>query len=83
MKALAALIVMSMAAPALAAETKSADSQVQASTETPKKARKICKREITGAGLHATRRVCLTAAEWRKRNGAGEEGDMGGVTARN
>ena len=67
MKAFAVLIAMTMAAPAFAADTKPADSQ--ASAETPKKPRQICKREATSTGLHGSRKVCLTAAQWKERNG--------------
>lgn len=83
MKAFAALIVFSMAAPAIAADSKAGDSQAQAGAETPKKERQICKREETSIGLHGTRKVCMTAAQWRNRGRNSEEGDMGGVTARN
>lgn len=83
MKAFAALIALTMAAAAIAADVKSDGASTQAAAETPKKPRQICKREATSTGLHGTRKVCMTAAEWRKRNGSGEEGDMGGVTARN
>lgn len=68
MKAFAALIVMSMAAPAVPADSKPSDSQAQADTDTPKKERQICKRELTGTGLHSSRRVCLTAAQWKERS---------------
>jgi hypothetical protein len=83
MKAFAALIVMTMAIPAIAADSKPADSQAQAGAEAPKKERQICKREATSTGLHSTRKVCMTAAEWRARNRNSEDGDMGAVTARN
>jgi hypothetical protein len=61
MRFLIALAVTLTSAPALAAETKSDPAD-------KREARKICKRELTGTGLHASRRVCLTAAEWKERN---------------
>jgi hypothetical protein len=81
-----ALAALAVAAPAVAAESKQAAPAAQgaeAGAPAAKKERKICKREITSVGLHSSRRVCMTAAEWRGRNKRQEDTDMGNVTARN
>jgi hypothetical protein len=85
MKALIALAALAVAVPAVAADSNQAAPAAQTGDEgatAPKKERKICKREATSIGLHSSRRVCMTAAEWRGRNRRAEDGDMGHVTAR-
>jgi hypothetical protein len=41
-----------------------------------KEERKICRREAMAVGLHRTKRICLTAAEWKAREGKGNVDGM-------
>ena len=36
--------------------------------EAPKEERKICKREQVSTSLHGSKRVCLTARQWKARD---------------
>ena len=88
MKMILALAAFAMGTAAYAEDVKPVDQEQQASAEAPKKERKICRREETSVGLYGSRRVCLTAAEWRQRDheGSDEVGDpraMGGNTHNN
>ena len=49
--------------------------------EAPRKERQICKREHVSGSLHGSKRVCMTAREWRARNGGGLE-DLSDVSTR-
>src|SRR4051795_3669460 len=87
MKMILALAAFAMGSAAFAEDVKPAD-QAQQGAEAPKTERKICRREETSVGLYGSRRVCLTAAEWRQRDheGSDEIGDpraMGGNTHNN
>ena len=48
----------------------------------PKEERKICKRETVSTSLHGSKRVCLTATEWRKREQRATDEDMGAVSTK-
>ena len=48
----------------------------------PKAERKICKRETISTSLHGSKRVCLTAVEWKARERNSSLEDMGGVTSK-
>lgn len=63
MKLIALAILVSATGASAAGTAEGADQAVA-----KKEPRKICKRELTGTGLHSSRRVCLTAAEWKERN---------------
>jgi hypothetical protein len=87
MKMILALAAFAMGSAAIAEDVKPAE-QTQPGAEAPKAERKICRREETSVGLYASRRVCLTAAEWKQRDhqGSDEVGDpraMGGNTHNN
>lgn len=65
------------AAPAPAAPEASAPA-----TEAPKAERQICKREPIPQSQYRTRRVCMTASQWKARaRGEGIE-DLGSVTTK-
>ena len=49
--------------------------------EAPKKEREICKREPTSGSLHGSKRVCMTAKQWRARANGGFE-DLSGVSTK-
>lgn len=44
--------------------------------ETKKEERKICRRELSSVGLHQSKRICLTASEWKLREGRGNADGM-------
>lgn len=44
--------------------------------EAPKEAKKICKREMATESRMGSKRICLTAAEWRQRQSRGD-GNLG------
>jgi hypothetical protein len=51
-----------------------------AATETPKAERKICKREMDTTSRMGSKKICMTAAEWKSRDiGDGARG-LGYVT---
>ncbi|MEA3000200.1 MAG: hypothetical protein QOK17_2033 [Sphingomonadales bacterium] len=75
MKMILALAAFAMGSAAVAEDMKPADQEQQASAEAPKKERKICRREETSVGLYGSRRVCMTAAEWRQRDRSSEDID--------
>lgn len=68
MKMILALAAFAMGSAAFAEDVKPADQESQATADAPKKERKVCRREETSVGLYASRRVCLTAAEWKQRD---------------
>lgn len=47
-----------------------------------KEERKICKRESIATSLHGSKRVCLTAAQWRARELNATVEDLGAVTSK-
>lgn len=57
----------------LAADTSASSGQAEPATteatEAPKEERKICKRDIDSASRMGSKRICLTAAEWKARDG--------------
>jgi hypothetical protein len=67
MSLLLAIILVSQAAPS---------PEPVSASENKKEERKICRREMSAAGLHRSKRVCLTAAEWKEREGRGNEEGM-------
>ncbi|MEA3040108.1 MAG: hypothetical protein QOE79_2621 [Sphingomonadales bacterium] len=67
MKMILAMAAFAMGSAALAEDTKQAE-QTQPGAEAPKAERKICRREETSVGLYGSRRVCMTAAEWKQRD---------------
>lgn len=67
---LAALLITNPAAPTTSTEPAPVVAEAQ------KEERKICRREISSVGLHRSKRVCLTAAEWRIRDGKGNAEGM-------
>lgn len=60
------------AATAGATQSTAAPQQEAVKTE-----RKICKREHVSTSLHGSKRICLTAREWRIRNGEASVEDLG------
>ncbi|HVF36964.1 MAG TPA: hypothetical protein VNA29_03370 [Sphingomicrobium sp.] len=48
----------------------------------PKKERKICKREQISTSLHGSKRICLTAREWKARELNASLEDLGGVSTK-
>lgn len=50
--------------------------------EAPKEERKICKREAVTTSLYGSKRICLTANEWRQREQRATDEDMGSVTTK-
>jgi hypothetical protein len=66
MKVMIALVALMVAVPAAAADPATGDGKAGAAT--PKKERKICRREETSTGLYASRSICLTAEEWHARD---------------
>jgi hypothetical protein len=82
MKMILALAAFAMGSAALAEDVKPAE-QAQGA-EAPKVERKICRREETSVGLYGSRRVCLTAAEWKQRDHNSDDLDPRGTgNARN
>jgi hypothetical protein len=57
-------------APPAPATTPAPQAQQQVKAE-----RKICKRQMVTTSLHGSKRVCLTASEWRVRNGEGGDAE--------
>ena len=51
----------------LLASDAAAAAPAPASTEAPKEEKKICKREMATESRMGSKRVCLTAAQWRER----------------
>jgi len=62
--AVAALLLSAQTAPV-------AEPVAVPASETTKTERKICRRESSAVGLHRSKRVCLTASEWKLREGRG------------
>ena len=62
--------VLLFAADTSATNTTTQPEQVPAATaaEAPKEEKKICKREMATESRMASKRVCLTAAEWKARD---------------
>lgn len=50
--------------------------------EAPKKERKICKRETVATSLYGSKRICMTAAEWKARERNATLEDLGSVTTK-
>ena len=50
-----------------------------ATAEQPKEERKICRRVALATSLHGSKRVCLTAAEWRERQGSDDRASSVGT----
>lgn len=63
-----------------ASDTSAAATQPQqgsnATTEAPQEEKKICKREMATESRMGSKRICLTAAEWRERQSRGD-GNLG------
>lgn len=55
----------------LAANPAPATEGAAAPVDAKKEERKICRRESMSVGLHRSKRICLTAAEWKLREGRG------------
>jgi len=53
-----------------------------ASPEAPKKERQICKRQPISGTLHGSKRVCMTAREWRHGKGSATYEDLSSVTTK-
>jgi hypothetical protein len=69
----AALLAV-QAAPAAPVTTPAPATPVQ--TAEAKEERKICRREMSSVGLHRSKRICLTASEWKAREGQGNADGM-------
>lgn len=83
MKAFIALMLLATPVPAAAAGKAEGDSaEATTGSEAPKKEKKICKREATTGTLYGSKRICMTAEQWRARNKRQEDGDMGAITTR-
>ncbi|MEA3032659.1 MAG: hypothetical protein QOH86_675 [Sphingomonadales bacterium] len=83
MKAILLLAATALAAPAFASANGGSDPAKPA--DPPKKERKICRQEQITSSLYGSRRICLTAEQWRERDKQNPEdvGDpraMGGNT---
>ena len=79
-----ALFSIMLLADAHAAHATSAESAVPAAqaVEAPKEERQICKREPIASSQYRTKRVCLTASQWKARaRGEGIE-DMSSVSTK-
>lgn len=79
-----ALFSVMLLADAHAAHSTSAESAAPAAqaVEAPKEERQICKREPIASSQYRTKRVCLTAAQWKARaRGEGIE-DMSSVSTK-
>lgn len=61
-----------------AAATTAQPTDVQQATEAPKVEKKICKREQSTESRLGSKRICLTAAEWKERQSSATDG-FGGV----
>jgi len=53
-----------------------------ASPEAPKKERQICKRQPISGSLHGSKRVCMTAREWRHGKSSATYEDLSSVTTK-
>lgn len=73
-----AFLLVSDAAAAAPAPVPTAPAAVEA----PKQERKICKRESSATSLYGSKRVCMTAAQWKARDLNVSLEDMGGVTTK-
>ncbi len=62
------ILAMAAAAPAIAADAKPADAKPAADKE-----KMICKREVPVGSLIASRKTCLTKAQWVQREKDGNE----------
>ena len=64
-----ALFSVMLLADATAATTSTTTAEAPAAaTEAPKEERKICKREMATESRMGSKRICLTAAEWKARS---------------
>ena len=73
-----ALFSMMLLASEATATTSATTAQAPAAVEAPKEEKKICKREEATESRLGSKRVCLTAAQWRARQ-TGVKG-LGDVT---
>ena len=79
-----ALFSVMLLADANAAQGTAADAAAPApqAVEAPKEERQVCKREPIPSSQYRTKRVCLTAAQWKARaRGEGVE-DMSSVSTK-
>jgi len=53
-----------------------------AMAESPKKERQVCKREPISGSLHGSKRVCMTAREWREGKSSATYEDLGSVSTK-
>ena len=60
--------VLLFAADTSATNTTTQPEQVPAAGEAPKEEKKICRREMATESRMASKRVCLTAAQWKARD---------------
>ena len=76
-----ALLLVAAEPAAAAATTTTTATAAAPAAEAPKKEREICKREPVSGSLHGSKRVCMTARQWRARNDGGFE-DLSGVSTK-
>lgn len=50
--------------------------------EAPKKERQICKREPIATSLHGSKRICMTARQWRGEGANATVEDFGSLTTK-
>ena len=72
-----ALSLLVLATETVAA-TPAQPTEVQQTAEAPKAEKKICKREQATESRMGSKRICLTAAEWKERQNAAADA-FGGV----
>ena len=73
---IAALFSVLLFASDTAATTMQPEQAPAATAEAPKEEKKICKREMATESRMGSKRICLTAAEWRERQSRGD-GNLG------
>ena len=79
MKMILAMAAFALSSAAFAEDVKTGDQGQQATADAPKPERKICRREETSVGLYGSRRVCMTAAEWKQRDHNSDDLDPRGT----
>lgn len=74
--------ILLLSSDPVAAATAPAPEPATATAEAPKEERQICKREPISGSQYRTKRVCLTASQWKARaRGEGIE-DLSSVTTK-
>jgi hypothetical protein len=79
------IIIGSLFLAASAAPTAATATTVTApapAIEASKEERKICKREAVTTSLYGSKRICLTANQWRQREQRATDEDMGSVSTK-